>query len=116
MSTYRGVEEELGRILTLVRLFFCRFVEVSAGIGKTGSRVSPTVDVAAGVVNVGVLKIEGTGSRVLLTAVAAAMVNIGALGIGSTGSGVFLTVAVAALVNIGALGIGGTSRVLLMVA
>ena len=123
MSTYRGVKEELGHILThffvaLIRVFFCMFVEVLAGsgIGRTGSRVLPTVAVAAGVVNVGVLEIEGTGTRVLLMVVAAVMVNIGALGIGRTGSGVLLMVADTALVNIGALGIGETSRVLLTVA
>jgi hypothetical protein len=148
--TYRGVKEELGRILapffvSLVWLFFCMFVEVVAGsgIGETGSRVLLTVAAAvaaaiinvgalgiegtgstgrvavAAAVNVGALGIEGTGSKVLLTAaVAAAVVNVGALGIEGTGSKVLLTAAVAAdVVNVRALGIKGTGpRVLLTVA
>jgi hypothetical protein len=51
---YRGVEEELGRILapffvTLVRLVFCTFVEVLAGLGirEAGSWVFPVAMAAA---------------------------------------------------------------------
>jgi hypothetical protein len=130
--TYRGVKDELGRILAtffvaLVRLVFCMFVEVVAGsgIGATGFRVLLTVAVTAAVINVGALRLgidsEGTasGSIVLLTiAVSAAIVNFGALRIEGTGSEVLLTIAVsAAIVNIVALRIEGTgSRVLLTVA
>jgi hypothetical protein len=100
---YRGVEEELGRILApffvaLVRLIFCKFVEAAAGsgVGGTGSRVLLTVAIAAATVNVGALGMEGTGSRAVQTfAIAADITNIGALGIGGTGSRMLLTVTTA---------------------
>lgn len=120
--TYRGVEEELGRILepffiAVVWLFFCIFVAVVAGSGIGGTCSAwgglLTVPVAAAV-NVGALGIEGTGSWVVLSVISAAVVNVGALEIGER---VLLTVAVAAIFKIGALRILGTcSRVLLTVA
>jgi hypothetical protein len=60
---YRGVEEELGRILAPffvapIRLIFsCTFVEGS-GVGGTGSRVLLIVAIAAVTVKVGSLGIE----------------------------------------------------------